>query len=195
MAEPEVHANDSVKKDAGKPAPGKQGVFAKYKWWIVGGGIVIILLLFYFMHSAGSSSSSNTASQQAAETAAQEESDIDPATGYPYGSAADLAALGSGSSSTSVPGPAGSTGATGATGPTGQTGATGASGPGTYAAQGTLDLNKIAGEFGTNEQTLISLNPSLKNLKVEKAGKKVNLIGSGEAVPTGTVINLPSGTT
>jgi hypothetical protein len=125
MAEGEVHPSTDTSQEVGKK--GKGGTFAKYKWWIIGGGIAIILLLLYFMHSSSSGTSSQNAANQAA---TQAQSDIDPETGYEYGSAADLAALGAASSGAGTPGPAGAAGPAGATGPAGPTGATGAAGSG-----------------------------------------------------------------
>jgi hypothetical protein len=79
---------------AAEPAKGgkKKG---KYTWWIVGGGAFAILII-YFLFKNSSSSATNSAATNAAATAA---SDTDPATGYPYGSPADLAALGESSGS------------------------------------------------------------------------------------------------
>jgi LysM repeat protein len=73
----------------------------KYKWWIIGGGVGLVII-FLVMKSAGNSSTTAT---QAAASAAD---NIDPQTGYVAGSAADLAALGEGSSASET----GSTGTT-----------------------------------------------------------------------------------
>jgi hypothetical protein len=173
MAE-EVHANDSASKEVGGKGKKKEGTFGKYKWWIIGGGIAILLLLWFFLRSGGSGSGSSAAAQQAAQQAAQEtQSDIDPATGYEYGSAADLAALGAGSSSTGgVPGPAGATGPTGPAGATGPTGPAGPPGPtGTTPAKVTSrtealkyqgNIMQIAKRNNISTSQLLALNPSLK---------------------------------
>jgi LysM repeat protein len=73
----------------------------KYKWWLIGGGVGLVII-FLVMRSAGNS---DTAASQAASSAAD---NIDPQTGYVAGSAADLAALGEGSSASET----GSTGTT-----------------------------------------------------------------------------------
>lgn len=78
--------------------------FKKRKWWIFGAGGVGLLLLLALKRN--SSSSANTA-----QTTAQNQG-IDPATGYLYGSAADLAAL-SGSTEGVYSGGSGTTGTSG----------------------------------------------------------------------------------
>src|SRR5580700_5290123 len=86
----EVKAKDDLKKDVkvkGSEA-GQSDFWKKYKWWIIGGVIVVILFVVWYIHKQGSSATT-------AANATQDQSNIDPATGYPYGSPADLAALGS----------------------------------------------------------------------------------------------------
>lgn len=128
----EVKASDPADKHvSGKPGKedlkGKKGgKLEKYKWWIVGGLAFVVLLAFYFMRNKGGSGAAN---------AAQAGGDnIDPATGYPTGSAADLAALGSSGSLQQLPttgnsgGSVGDPGTAGAAGPAGPAGAKGAPG-------------------------------------------------------------------
>jgi hypothetical protein len=168
----EVHPSTSTEtgvEKPGLPKPGdkKGGKWAKYKWWIIGGGIVIVLLVFYFVHKSSSSSSTQAGS-------ANSDSNTDPSTGYPYGSAADLAALGaSGTSTGGVPGPAGPTGPSGATGAIGATGTPGKSDPfhsRWYGGKNAKDdLQKLAESYGMTEASLVALNPSLK--KYEGTGK------------------------
>lgn len=109
---------EEAKKDEGKK--GKKGV-KKYTWLIVGGIAFVIILLYVAMkHGSSSSSPATTASTTG----------TDPATGYLYGSPADLAALGQSSASGSSYQPSsGLAGATGPAGPAGPTGATGPTGP------------------------------------------------------------------
>lgn len=89
------------------------GKWAKYKWYIIGGGIFVILLIFYFLHKSSGSA-----------TAASSTTDIDPQTGYPYGSAQDLAALGASGTQTGVPGQGGGGWGGGGGGGSGTTGTT-----------------------------------------------------------------------
>lgn len=131
MMSDEVKAGDPVDKHASaKPGkedvkPKKGGKLEKYKWWIVGGLAFVVLLAFYFMRN--SSSGSANAAQAGGDN-------IDPATGYPTGSAADLAALGSSGSLQQLPttgnsgGSVGDPGTAGAAGPAGPAGAKGAPG-------------------------------------------------------------------
>jgi hypothetical protein len=105
-------------KDDAKLKGKKGGFFEKYKMWIILGGLIVLILVFYLARK-----NSATASTPADSTA----SNIDPSTGYPTGSAADLAALGeSGSQPVATAGGTadGAAGATGATGPKGAAGKT-----------------------------------------------------------------------
>jgi resuscitation-promoting factor RpfA len=62
------------------------------KWLIIGGLAIVAILVFYFVRkSTGSSSSSSTSAQQPGSAGTQ--GNVDPATGYPEGSPADIAAL------------------------------------------------------------------------------------------------------
>jgi hypothetical protein len=85
-------------KEAGdkKVSGGKAGAWiGKHKAIAYGGVVIVIVILYFILHK--SASASTTASTGAS-------SDIDPATGYPTGSAADIAALNGGSgTSSSVP--------------------------------------------------------------------------------------------
>lgn len=119
----EIKAKDDLKKDV-KVKGGESKTWQKYKWWIIGGGIVVALIIVWYIHSQGGQV--NAAATQAADGS---QSDIDPATGFPYGSASDLAALGESQPNPSVNGTGvGSDGSTGAAGATGATGATGKAG-------------------------------------------------------------------
>src|ERR1700735_3595117 len=125
MADAEIkgqgEAKKELKKEVGK---GKEsGFWGKYKWWIITGAIIVVVLIVWYVHKQGTSAST-------AATAQNNQSNIDPATGYPYGSPADLAALGSAGSivPTSVGGTTDGSGL--ATGPAGPAGATGAAGTG-----------------------------------------------------------------
>jgi hypothetical protein len=192
MAGEDVKASDNINED--KKVKGKGGALKKYKWYIVGGSAVVILLIWWVFKSKGSTSSqaaSNAAAEEAASQQAQESS-IDPATGYPYGSAADLAALGSSGSITGTTGSGGdgSTGAPGPTGPAGPSGPSGTVGPGGFYVTptgNTLDINRIAQSFGLTEAQLVAANPSLLNLK-QTSGQKY--YGSGVALPSGVDLNV-----
>jgi hypothetical protein len=98
---PETPVN--AKASPNKKAEAQQGFLGKYKWYIVGGAAVIAILVFLFVSKSNANSSGSSAST--ADQASQ--SGIDPATGYLYGSQADLAALGelndSGSSGGTTP--------------------------------------------------------------------------------------------
>jgi resuscitation-promoting factor RpfA len=118
MADESPEANEQV-----SPVPKiKKGKLdtSKNKWYIVGGLGVVAVLVFFFVSKSGSSSSN---------TAATGASNIDPATGYPTGSAADLAALNSAGGLASTSSGSGDDGSTADIGATGQTGAVGATGP------------------------------------------------------------------
>lgn len=113
--------------EGGDGKKGKKGGVQKYKWYIIG-GIVVLGILFVAIRSANKSAN-------AADTSAPSTSDlanmngINPGTGYLYGSPADLAAQGAGS--TQVPGPPGPPGPAGPAGPAGPSGPhLPASGPG-----------------------------------------------------------------
>lgn len=101
-------------------AKGKKGGLQKYKWYIIG-GIVVLGILFVAIRSANKNAN-------AADTSSPSTSDlanmngINPGTGYLYGSPADLAAQGAGS--TQVPGPPGPAGPAGPPGPAGPSGPT-----------------------------------------------------------------------
>lgn len=121
MAE-EVKADTPVEGQVGKDGKkkGKESGFGKYKWWIIAGAIIVVILIVVYMHSQ-----SNAASQANNQASNATNGNIDPATGYPYGSPADLAALGSSGSIANQP----VTGDTGPTGPAGPAGPTGPAGP------------------------------------------------------------------
>jgi hypothetical protein len=91
----EIAADESAAA-AGDKKTGKPGLLqGKKKWWVIGGGIVGLLLLMYLIHQ-GQASNAAAGDNTAA-------SNIDPATGYPTGSPADLAALGASGTTASAP--------------------------------------------------------------------------------------------
>lgn len=111
-----------------KKPKGKGSAFwKKYKWWIVGGAGALAAVIVFVVHKSNSGSSS--ASNQSALGSTQ--SGVDPATGYLYGSPADLATLGTSGTSTSSPvgGTQGATGPQGTAGPQGPAGPAGPRGP------------------------------------------------------------------
>ncbi len=73
-----------------KAKGGKAGSWVEsHKPIVIGGGIVVLVILFIFLKKGSGSSSAAAAPAAGTGTSA-----IDPATGYPQGSAADMAALG-----------------------------------------------------------------------------------------------------
>lgn len=120
----EIKSDTPVNQEVGGKGKKKKEGFAKYKWWIIAGAIIVVLLVVWYMHQNNTSSAANTAASSPATD------NIDPATGFPNGSPADLAALGSSGSLLTTPGPAGSTGPEGPAGPTGPAGPKGPKGPG-----------------------------------------------------------------
>jgi hypothetical protein len=99
----EVHPEESAHKagDKGVKPTGKMGGWVeKHKTIAYGGMALVLVLLYLFMKKGGSASSAGTTAA-GDNTAAQ--SGIDPATGYLYGSPADMAALGSSGTSASTP--------------------------------------------------------------------------------------------
>jgi resuscitation-promoting factor RpfA len=91
----------------------KKGSLGKYKWWMIGGGLVVLGILFVAVRSANK----NTSTSASPSTAAQ--GGINPATGYLYGSPADIAAQQSSGGYTGAQGPAGPAGPAGPPGPAG----------------------------------------------------------------------------
>lgn len=88
MADNELDKSPDSKPEKGKKKGGD--FFAKHKPLVIGGMVVILVMLFFFLRSGNSSASQQSGTSPANST--------DPATGYPYGSPADVAALnGSGS--------------------------------------------------------------------------------------------------
>jgi nucleoid-associated protein YgaU len=96
-------------------AKGKGSFLKKNKTAIIGASILLGVVMLYLL--AHRSSAGATAGNDVAPSVAS--NGFDPTTGYPYGSAADLAASGSSGATTSVPGPAGATGPAGPPGPPG----------------------------------------------------------------------------
>src|SRR5690242_11555784 len=115
----------------GSAKKGKNGDFVKkYKWYIIG-GVAVVGILFVALRGKGASSGTGSG-QSAGDYASQNA--INPATGYLYGSPADLAAQGAGSTQTGIPGPQGPAGPAGPPGPAGPVTTTlPASGPGVSA--------------------------------------------------------------
>lgn len=98
---------------------GKSGV-KKYQWWIVG-GVVLLAVIFFAVKKSNQNSN-------AAPSNANLQGSVDPATGYLYGSPADMAALGQ-TGSSSEGGPVGAQGPAGPQGPPGPAGPAGVSAP------------------------------------------------------------------
>lgn len=101
--EPEVSketpAKEAGEKKAGPVTPGKGGssdYFKKHKGPILAIGAGILIAAYFLLRNKGTSASTAQAATPAA--------GIDPATGYQYGSPADLAALGASGSQGSTPG-------------------------------------------------------------------------------------------
>lgn len=94
------------------PKGKKSGDFVKkHKWYIIGG--VFVTGVLFFLLSKHSSGGTQNAEDYASQNA------INPATGYLYGSPADIAAQGGSSTQTPVPGPPGPAGPAGPAGPPG----------------------------------------------------------------------------
>lgn len=123
-------ADDAPKNDdAGKKGKKQSGI-DKYKWWIVGGGGMILVIVFLAVRSSNSSANTAAATQASS-------TGIDPLTGLPSGSPADLAALSMLDNSEGYngnPGESSSTGSSTGTTGTGTTTTTG-SGTGTTVTQ------------------------------------------------------------
>jgi len=141
---PDEKAADAGEKktDAAKPADGKKGgFFQKYKVWLLGGGAVV-LAIFWLMSRNSSGSTATPASTA-------QNNGINPATGYLYGSPADIAALGGSGSVAATPGPQGNTGATGAKGPAGPPGRSGPPGNGLFKLS-FAQAQQLAGKKGSS---------------------------------------------
>lgn len=95
----------------------KKKGFKKYQWYAIGG--VILLAIIYFAVKR-----SNQNSNAASMNSGTNQGAIDPATGYLYGSPADLAALGQ-TGNSSEGGPVGAQGPQGPQGPPGPQGPVG----------------------------------------------------------------------
>jgi hypothetical protein len=147
----------------GKPG-GKESGFGKYKWWIIGGGLLLVGLFWYFSRNSGSTSAQTAASNQAAQ------SGIDPATGYLYGSPADIAALGGSGSVAATPGPQGPAGPAGPAGPTGPPGGSTGTGSTGTGSTGTGSTGVPAGMHGVSNQ-IASIFLSNKNVYNPSGGK------------------------
>lgn len=109
-------AEESAEQQGDKKHGKKQG-FKKYQWWVIGGAVLLGVLYFAVKRSNQNSSAPPANPNINGAT--------DPATGYLYGTPADLAALGQ-TGNASEGGP---TGAQGPAGPQGPPGPAGAPGP------------------------------------------------------------------
>ncbi len=181
--------------DEQPPGKGRFGAitaaFKKNKTWFIVGGVLLLIVIYFAVKRANQSNGNNNS--QIAATGG-----IDPATGYLYGSPADLSAI-SGANNGSAPGyagpqgdvgPAGPAGPTGPAGPAGPSGPAGPTGPapapapapsppahtGTYYTVVSGDnLTKIAAKFGVpgGWQTLYNWNKGI-------IGGNPNLIHPGQ---------------
>lgn len=205
---PHVPAKDAGSKEANDKLPKKGMLTGKNKWYVVGGLALIAVLVFFFVRKSNSASSGTTA-----QTAS-----IDPATGFPYGSAQDQATLAAQSASGGVAasqGAQGDTGAAGATGPAGPAGPAGPTGPAgnttttsgngsggttskkigtassSYVVKAGDTLASIAARFGISVATLAHANTYVSG---EVAGnKKVGqTLGTGAGLKTGQTLKVPN---
>jgi LysM repeat protein len=194
----EVHPGEKA-KDAGKKEAVKGGWIEKHKPLAYSGMGLLLVVLFLFMRSR--SSSSTAATQQPAATSAS----VDPATGYEYGSPADIAALSGSGSVTATPGATGTTGATGAAGAAGPAGPAGPAGkPGTppgktpapvktgtpiktgsYTVKPGQTLAGIAKQFGVSVTSLAHANV------YSEGPKKGQRLGTGAGLPAGQALIIP----
>lgn len=116
--------------DEKPPETGEKGKkkkpLGKFQTPIIIGAVVIIGIVFVAIRS--SNKNANAAEAQPNQNATTQ-GGINPATGYLYGSPADLAAMGSSGATAGVPGPAGPAGPAGPTGPAGPPGKPGTPAP------------------------------------------------------------------
>jgi hypothetical protein len=200
--EPEVHAEEPAKeaghKDAGNVAPGKgdtSAYFKKHKAAIIALIVGILAAAYFVLKNKGSTTA--TAATPAAATAG-----IDPATGYEYGSPADLAALGaSGSQATTPASPSATNNIDPATGyvygspqdiAALDASTSGAASGGTGTATGTFTPNPLTvGSFSTQQGTYSPGTP-ISTFQQAFAATGSN---AGQIVPggTGQPIPLPKG--
>jgi hypothetical protein len=165
---PEESAGAAGDKKLKKPGDKKK------TWYVVGGGTVALIILIYFLHKSASGSSTAATS-----------SNIDPATGYPTGSAADLAALAASGTSAATPG----------------------SGSGYQAGQEynyntettstdtntQVEVPNLAGlSAGQAHNILVSLGLKPTAPSAQKANMKVSSLGytAGEYVTPGSSVNI-----
>lgn len=165
------------------------------KMFLIVAGVAVAFVLFRKFTAAKTAATPATDPATAGTFAGAP--NIDPITGYPYGSAADLAAQGggavpTGSDTGSSGGASGDTGPTGATGSTGPPGATGAPGP-----SGSLPPNTGAivwtGRSRPNMVTLAKRHPGdrLAAQQIAGGGWQVIDYGGGSA-PVQTQPTSPS---
>ena len=164
----EVHPEESATKagDKGvKPTGKASGWIEKHKTIAYGGMALVLVVLYLFLKKGGSASSSGTT----ATGSSTGSSGIDPATGYLYGSPADLAALGSSGTSATTPddGSDGSTTTTNNyyTGSTGTTSTGSSSTTNTSTANGSWTdtgqkwtLSQLAKKLGVSTSQLVPTN-------------------------------------
>lgn len=113
-------AEEEHKPPEGGKGKGAKGLFKDKKNWLILGGIVLIGIVFVAIRSANKNAGTGNAGT--ATTGAGPA--VNPATGYLYGSPADLAAQGASGTVTGPPGPQGPPGPAGPPGKTGAPGGT-----------------------------------------------------------------------
>jgi LysM repeat protein len=204
---PHVPAKDANSKEANDKLPKKGMLTGKNKWYVVGGLAIIAVLVFFFVRKSNSAGTGASTSATGAT--------IDPATGFPYGSAQDQATLAAQSASGGVAssqGAQGDTGPAGATGPTGATGATGPAGNTTttssnggggttskptgtasssYVVKAGDTLASIAARFGISVATLAHANTYVSG-EVPGNKKVGQTLGTGAGLKTGQNLKIPN---
>lgn len=113
MAEEEKAPEGGGEKKKGK------GLFKDKKNLLILGGIVLVGIVFVAIRSANKNAAAN-GNTSAVTSPVGAGSAVNPATGYLYGSPADLAAQGASGTVSGVPGPAGPQGPPGPAGPPGK---------------------------------------------------------------------------
>lgn len=193
---PASHHGPGKGKEAPKAAGGDK--FKKYRPYIIVGGITVLVIMYFLLKKGGGSSTAAASGQPA-----QTPNSIDPSTGYMYGSAADIAALGGSGSVTATPGPAGAAGPAGPAGPTGPAGPAGPTGSvpahvlpspsmGKYTVRAGDTLQSVAARYGISVATLAH-TPGNVYVSGEAAASKVGQqLGTGAGLKTGMTLNVPN---